>query len=161
MDLGIRGGIRLAGSVDKPLPTLPRSNSSLIPFTHLQHPGCYFYLAGLCAIERKRLYDQVAKSLEGAEGDSTEDAATHELVQSTTWAHEVTVDHTEGVIEVSEPYIDTLRPLCSCTLVLNLQPLSHAYQAFKKNRSERTSLVIALRIAAVHVEAGHLELALK
>lgn len=102
--MAIRGGVKLSSSSnDMPLAALPRGggsiNSSLQLSTQLQHPGHYLYLSGLCAVERKKLYEKVKASLDTDE--QSQDAAVQQLIKSSTWQHEVSVDHDTYIIDVS------------------------------------------------------------
>ncbi|TKY88966.1 hypothetical protein EX895_002207 [Sporisorium graminicola] len=124
-----RGGV-----VAPPGMLLPNSNAvavSTCPYTELQSPGAYYYLAALCTLERRERFLRATSSQPTAQEDQAD--------STSPLAHERKVDHTAHLTE----------------------SLTKAYDSFKRNRLHRAALLVAARIATAYYDGGHHEMALK
>jgi hypothetical protein len=110
----------------------------------LQHPGHFFYLAALAAIDRKNRFHQVIDAQE--DGVSDDSAALK---------HEKAVNHVEQIIDVRS----LLRLYAA--LIWWKQLLTKSYEAFKRYKATRTSLAIVALIAASQLQAEKHDVALK
>ena len=97
----LRAGFRLPSMRPPPTPIptpgVPQPPSpGLMPLNVLQHPGHYYFLSAVCALERRERYRTIKSHLEtngNGLGDKPPEGAL---------LHEGKVDHTEIIIEVSK-----------------------------------------------------------
>jgi len=76
-----------------PTPGVPQPPSpGLMPINVLQHPGHYYFLAAICALERRERYRRIKAALDEGSSEKPPEGAL---------LHEGKVDHTEVIIEVS------------------------------------------------------------
>jgi hypothetical protein len=153
LSIAVRAGFRLP-ILRPPLPPRPMPVGSaqptppgLIPAHVLHHAGYYFYLSGVCAVERRDRFAAVSQNLvEGAP-------------ISAAIVHESKVDHAELIIDVScPPYVFIY---FSSNTKRDAQLYTRSYEEFKIHRTSRMSLFIASRIALIHYESGNYAMALK
>ena len=123
-------------ALPKPTPGPPlhaRAAAQHVPDSILQHPGYYYYLAGLCAVRRRQCYKAAEASFKQSEVEGTVTKA------PTALTHERAVPHAEQIVEL----------------------FSKAYEFFKREKATRVTLYLADQISAVHSDTGNKEMAQK
>ncbi|GAA5993976.1 hypothetical protein JCM5350_003513 [Sporobolomyces pararoseus] len=136
----LRAGFRLPSlrppPTPIPTPGVPQPPSpGLMPLNVLQHPGHYYFLSAVCALERRERYRTIKSNLEtngNGLGDKPPEGAL---------LHEGKVDHTEIIIEL----------------------YTKAYEHFKHHGRKRTTYFLASLIASAHASSPtpNVEMALK
>ncbi|GAA5947145.1 hypothetical protein JCM3765_002176 [Sporobolomyces pararoseus] len=136
----LRAGFRLPSlrppPTPIPTPGVPQPPSpGLMPLNVLQHPGHYYFLSAVCALERRERYRTIKDALrtnENGLGDRPPEGAL---------LHEGKVDHTEIIIEL----------------------YTKAYEHFKHHGRRRTTYFLASLIASAHASSPtpNVEMALK
>lgn len=123
----------------------------------LQHPGYYFFMAGMCAVERRDRFRALKRQYEEYQLDSTSEQP---APLPTSLAHESKVDHADLIIEVSDAKLR--QHVCRAIDAVSLpQMLTKAYEFFKAHKNKNMTLFVASQIALAHLESGNHEMALK
>ncbi|GAA5980354.1 hypothetical protein JCM10908_001625 [Rhodotorula pacifica] len=143
VSIALRNGAHLPSLRPPPAPRLPPPGTSpsltgpspgLVTANILQHAGHYYHLAGLCAVERRDRFREMAR----AHKEADERGAFSGQVNPA-FAHEAKVEHGEIIIEL----------------------FTRAYEYFKAHRAKNVTYMIAHQIALAHLEAGKPDVALK
>ncbi|GAA6061932.1 hypothetical protein JCM10212_001500 [Sporobolomyces blumeae] len=136
----LRAGFRLPSlrPPPSPLPTpgVPQPPSpGLLPFNVLQHPGHYYFLSAVCALERRERYRAIKDAYDKGEDGVAGRPPTGAMM------HEGKVDHTELAIEL----------------------YTKSYEHFKLHGRRRMTYSLASLIATAHAssEPRNADLALK
>ncbi|GAA5922303.1 uncharacterized protein JCM15063_003254 [Sporobolomyces koalae] len=92
----LRAGFRLPSLRPPPTPiptpgVLQPPSPGLMPLNVLQHPGHYYFLSAVCALERRERYRAIKNALENGSAAKPPEGAL---------LHEGKVDHTEVIIEL-------------------------------------------------------------
>lgn len=105
VSIALRSGCHLPSLRPPPLPRVPPLGAGaglagpspgLVPVNILQHPGHYYHLAGLCAVERRDRFREMTRVR--AQSDGKEPAGGQ---ANPAYAHEAKVEHSEIIIEAS------------------------------------------------------------
>ncbi|GAA6021829.1 hypothetical protein JCM8202_002832 [Rhodotorula sphaerocarpa] len=143
VSIALRSGCHLPSLRPPPLPRVPPLGAGaglagpspgLVPVNILQHPGHHYYLAGLCAVERRDRFREMTRVR--AQSDGKEPAGGQ---ANPAYAHEAKVEHSEIIIEL----------------------FTKAYEYFKVHRAKNMTYMIAHQIALAHLEANKPDVALK
>ena len=137
------------------LPTMPaptpgpplhaRASAQHAPDAILQHPGVYYYVAGLCAVRRRDCFreaDALASEALSPPAAGIDDAAASGGVAakpSAALSHERSVTHAEQIVEL----------------------FTKAYEHFKRHHATRMTLLLADSISAAHESSANWELCLR
>ncbi|GAA5919086.1 hypothetical protein JCM1841_003742 [Sporobolomyces salmonicolor] len=139
VSVALRAGFHLPSLRPPPTPRPAPSGMAqppspvLVPLNVLQHPGHYYYLSAVCAVERRERFRAIQQAMELEQDGLGVTPATPAL------AHEAKVDHAEVIIEL----------------------LTKAYEFFKAHKTKNMTFFIAAQIARAHFEGGNHEMALK
>ena len=171
VSIALRNGAHLPSLRPPPTPRLPPPGTSsnlggpspgLVPPNILQHAGHYYYLAALCAVERRERYREMAR----AHKEQAERGAFSGQVNPA-FVHEAKVEHGEIIIEVRNVVCVDLPGRLELTFwicladIMRAQLFTKAYEYFKAHRAKNMTYMVAHQIALAHLEAGKPDLALK
>lgn len=134
LEAAIKAGYQLP-ALPRPTPGPPlhaRAAAQHVPDSILQHPGYYYYLAGLCAVRRRDCFKEAELAFKKQEAEKP-------IKASTALVHERAVPHAEQIVEL----------------------FSKAYEYFKREKATRVTLYLADQISAVHCDTGNAEMAQK
>lgn len=142
-----RAGYQLP-ALPAPTPGPPlhaRASAQHTPDAILQHPGVYYYVAGLCAVRRRDCFreaDAIASEALSPPALGIDDPAVGSSVAgkpSAALSHERSVNHAEQIAEL----------------------FTKAYEHFKRHHATRMTLLLADSISAAHESSANWSLCLR